>query len=289
MMVRGERRDLDPDGPAVSVVVPTRNEARNLPWVAARMPSGIHEIVLVDGDSHDDTVAVARRLWPGVRVVGQNRRGKGNALACGFAAATGEIIVMIDADGSMDPGEIPYFVDALRSGADYAKGSRFGPGGGSCDITPLRAAGNRALNAMTNFGYGSRYTDLCYGYNAFWTHVVRTLGLDRPATDGLAEPQWGDGFEIETLINIRVHLSGYRVVEVPSYETQRLHGTSNLNALSDGLRVLRTIFAERRRPAVRPPTPEPARVAADGAPATIDLNVVRPRTELTPLAGEVTA
>nr|WP_231134282.1 glycosyltransferase family 2 protein [Motilibacter deserti] len=247
VLVTAARRDLDPSGPTVSVVVPAMNEARNLPWLAKHMPRGVAEIVLVDGNSVDDTVDVARRLWPDVRVVTQTRRGKGNALACGFHAATGEIIVMIDADGSMDPGEIPYYVDALVAGADYAKGSRFSSGGGSSDITRVRALGNRALNTLTNSLHGTRYSDLCYGYNAFWRRILPVLALD-PGEPGeaAAERRWGDGFEVETLINIRVHTAGLQIAEVASFESERLFGTSNLNAVSDGLRVLRTIAIEKR-------------------------------------------
>jgi hypothetical protein len=239
------RIHLKAGGPSVSVVVPAMNESRNLPWLAARMPGGIAEIILVDGRSQDDTVAVARSLWPGVRVISQTRRGKGNALACGFEAATGDVIVMIDADGSMDPGEIPYFVAALEAGADYAKGSRFAPGGGSSDITRMRAWGNRSLNRLTGAVHKTSYTDLCYGYNAFWRRVLPVLDLHAGdlAGDSLA-CHWGDGFEVETLINIRVHLAGLTITEVPSFETPRLHGVSNLNAVSDGMRVLSIIAKE---------------------------------------------
>ena len=246
-MVAASRIDLDETGPSVSVVIPAMNEARNLPWLAERMPRHVAEIILVDGRSVDDTVEVARRLWPDVRVVAQTRRGKGNALACGFHAATGDIVVMIDADGSMDPGEIPYFVAALRAGADYAKGSRFTVGGGSSDITRVRALGNRALNGLTNHLHGTRYSDLCYGYNAFWRRVLPVLDLDAGLPGSVSTDRlWGDGFEVETLINIRVHAAGLTIAEVASFETQRLHGVSNLNAVTDGLRVLRTIEVERR-------------------------------------------
>jgi len=245
--VPAPRRSLVPSGPTVGVVIPAMNEAKNLPWLAERMPDGINEIALVDGRSSDTTVEVARQLWPEVRVLSQHRRGKGNALARGFAAIRSDITVMIDADGSMDPGEIPYFVDALLNGADYVKGSRFTTGGGSHDITPLRALGNKFFNLVTNVGYGTRYSDLCYGYNAFWTAIGPVLGLD-PGTpeDDPTEKRWGDGFEVETLINIRVHAAGLTVAEVPSFETPRLNGTSNLNALTDGIRVLRTIARERK-------------------------------------------
>src|SRR4051794_20679839 len=96
--------------PRVSVVVPALNEAENLPHVFATLPRWVDEVILVDGRSSDDTVAVARRLRPGLRVVTQRGRGKGDALASGFAACTGDIIVMIDADGSTDGREIIRFV-----------------------------------------------------------------------------------------------------------------------------------------------------------------------------------
>jgi len=232
--------------PKVSVVIPTLNEARNLPHVFSKLPPALHEVIIVDGHSVDDTVATARRLRPDVRIVTQSRRGKGNALACGFAAATGDIIAMVDADGSADPGEIPAFVEALMDGADYAKGSRFAPGGGSSDITRLRKAGNWLLSGLVNVLCGTRYSDLCYGYNVFWRRHVPVLGLDAetPApADGTW--LWGDGFEVETLINIRVALAGLTVKEVASFEHSRIHGVSNLNAVRDGLRVLRTILVER--------------------------------------------
>lgn len=234
--------------PRVSVVIPAMNEAKNLPHVAARMPTDVDEIVFVDGNSVDDTVAVARELWPEATHLVQSRRGKGNALACGFAAATGDIIVMIDADGSTDPLEIPRYVAALVSGADYAKGSRFIQGGGSADITKFRRLGNWGLNTLVNIVFRTKYTDLCYGYNAFWRHCMDEMQL--PDTM-LEDAQWGDGFEIETMINVRVAASALTIAEVCSYEENRLHGVSNLNAVSDGFRVLRTIrqefFARRRK------------------------------------------
>ncbi len=133
-----------PSCPRVSVVIPVLNEERNLPYVAARMPGDVHEVIVVDGRSVDGTVQKARELWPNGIHLTQSRSGKGNALACGFAAATGDIVVMIDADCSTDPAEIPAFVGALIAGADFAKGSRFILGGGSADITPLRKFGNGA-------------------------------------------------------------------------------------------------------------------------------------------------
>jgi glycosyltransferase involved in cell wall biosynthesis len=235
--------------PSISVVIPALNEARNIPYVFERIPRDIHEVILVDGFSVDGTVGVARQMRPDVRVLRQTRRGKGNAVACGLAVATGDVVALVDADGSADPSEIPQFVDALLNGADFAKGSRFLPGGGSSDITRLRSIGNYLLTAFFNFCYKRKYSDLCYGFNVFWTHHAPVLALDatalpRPNSGGRI---WGDGFEIETLIHVRVAKAGLVVSEVPSFEHSRIHGVSNLNALRDGRRVLRTILSERRR------------------------------------------
>lgn len=237
-----EPRSASADAPTVTVVLPTRNEARNLPYVAKRMPP-VDQIVVIDGGSVDGTADVARRLWPDATIIEQTRAGKGNALACGFLAATGDIIVMIDGDGSTDPAEIPLFVAALIAGADLAKGSRFSRGGGSDDITHLRRLGNKGLNGLVNLLFKTEFSDLCYGYNAFWRRNLEGLAL--PPVE-LAEPQWGDGFEIETVINVRAARSGWSIREVASFEGKRIYGRSNLNAVSDGLRVLRTIGRERR-------------------------------------------
>jgi Glycosyltransferases involved in cell wall biogenesis len=237
--------------PRVSVVVPTRNEARNLevvlPAIAAVRPA-VHEIIVVDGNSVDGTIETAQRVLPWVRVITQTRKGKGNAMACGFAAVTGDVVVMFDADGSADPGEIPGFVRALIAGADFAKGSRFVRGGGSDDITLVRKTGNAGLNGVANALFGTSYTDLCYGYNAFWADILPVLDL--PSIDLPAPPEgmlWGDGFEIETVLNCRVAAAGLKITEVPSMERERIFGQSNLRTFADGTRVLRTLAAERRR------------------------------------------
>lgn len=222
--------------PRVSVVVPARNEALNLPIVFENIPEDVFEIVVVDGDSTDGTADVARSLRDNVRVVDQDGNGKGNALICGFNACRGDIIVMIDADGSMDANEIPLYVEALVGGADFVKGSRYMEGGGSTDITRIRSAGNSGLRIAVNTLFGTRYSDLCYGYAAFWRWTLPYLALDC------------DGFEVETMMNIRAHTTGLKISEVPSMEYDRIHGASNLNAVRDGLRILRVIVGERMKP-----------------------------------------
>jgi len=227
--------------PRITIVVPAMNEARNLEVVLPQLPP-VHEVIVVDGASTDGTVETAQRVLPAVKIVRQTRRGKGNALVCGFEAATGDVVVMFDADGSADAAEIPRFVQALRDGADFAKGSRVLDAGGSEDITVLRSWGNRALTSLTNLLFGTRYTDLCYGYNAFWRDVVSRLDLPSPAAEA---PTWGDGFEIETVLNCRIAAARLDVREVASVERSRIYGVSNLHAVRDGLRVVRTILTER--------------------------------------------
>ena len=220
---------------AISVIVPARNEARNLQYVLPHIPAFVAEVILVDGHSTDETIQVARRLLPTIRIVEQIGRGKGDAIRAGLVVATGDIVVLLDADGSADPLEIPRFVQSLLAGNDFAKGSRFIKGGGSHDITLVRRAGNHGLISLVNLLFGTRFSDLCYGYNAFWKRCLERIVID------------SDGFEIETLINIRMHMAGLNIVEVPSIEYQRIHGTSNLSAIRDGWRILQLILQEHRR------------------------------------------
>src|ERR1700694_1947415 len=105
-------------GPLISVVIPARNEAQNLRHVLPFIPYIVSEVILVDGNSSDNTTEVAQQLLPGIKIITQKGSGKGDALRVGFAACTGDIIVMLDADGSADPREIPFFVTALLGGND---------------------------------------------------------------------------------------------------------------------------------------------------------------------------
>ncbi len=221
--------------PRVSVVIPARNEADNLRHVLPLIPSIVSEVILVDGHSSDGTIAVAQELVPDIRIIRQTGKGKGDALRLGFEACTGDIIVMLDADGSAHPNEIPRFVEALMQGSDFAKGSRFVEGGGSHDITPLRRLGNLALSNLVNLLFLTKFSDLCYGYNAFWRHCLNHVEVDC------------DGFEVETLINLRMHRANLAIVEVPSFEYPRIFGESNLRTFRDGWRVLQTIMKERNK------------------------------------------
>lgn len=223
-----------PPASTVSLVIPVRNEARNIAWVLEQIANDVDEIILVDGNSTDATLITACRYRPDIRVVAQEGVGKGSALRTGFLAATGDIVVMMDADGSMAPQEIRHYLHFLANGYDFVKGSRFIGGGGSLDITPFRRLGNRFLLAVFNSLYDADLTDLCYGFCAFHRRYLEHLALS------------ATGFEIEAEMTVHAMQAGLRIAEVPSLEMPRRSGKSNLHAIRDGVRVLRTVLNGHR-------------------------------------------
>jgi glycosyltransferase involved in cell wall biosynthesis len=222
-----------PQHPTVSVIVPALNEEQSIGWVMDNIPTWVSEVVLVDGLSVDGTELVCTDRRDDIVIVHQPRKGKGAALRAGFAAASGDIIVMIDADGSTDPREIGRFVDALTNGADFVKGSRNMTAGGSIDFTLMRHLGNLGFVYAANLLFRQSFTDLCYGYCAFWNTDLNKLKLT------------ADGFEIEMELILSAIKANLNIVEVPSIELQRRFGESNLNAWTDGKRVLKTMLKER--------------------------------------------
>ena len=218
--------------PIVSLIIPTKNEAANISWVLENVPDRVDEVILVDGRSTDATVVTAQSCRPDIRVIVQEGVGKGDALLTGFLAARGDIIIMIDADGSMAPSEIPHYVHFLENGYDFVKGSRFIGGGGSRDISPTRRVGNAVLVHLVNGFYDAHLTDLCYGFCAFHRRYLDYLGVSTP------------GFEVEAKMIVSAIKSGLRIAEVPSLEMPRRFGRSNLRTFRDGARVLRTVLRE---------------------------------------------
>jgi CheY-like chemotaxis protein len=223
--------------PTVSVVIPTLNEDENLPFVLPYLPmEWIDEVVLVDGRSTDRTIQVALELMPSISVVLEPRLGKGAALRAGYQSSSGDIIIVMDADGSNDPREIPRFVTALMEGSDFVKGSRFARGGGTTDMPRLRYFGNKFFVSLVNLFFNVHFSDLCYGYHAFWRYCLDDLYLEDV-----------DGFEIDTAVYIRALCQHMRVTEVPSFEGYRFRGIGKLRTFPDGLRVLKTILGETIR------------------------------------------
>jgi len=230
-----EGRDSGTRKATVSVIIPTLNEAGNLPYVLNSVPSWVDEVIVVDGRSTDDTERIAQLMHPGVKIVHELTPGKGAALKAGFRAASGDYLIAIDADGSMDGSRLGDFRDALDHGAEYVKGSRFLPGGGSADITRFRRFGDAGICFLMRLFFGARYSDATYGYFAVRADRVDHLNID------------SDGFEVETLVNIRAHRAGLRIAEISCFEGNRIHGASNLSAFKDGFRIARCIVLEKVR------------------------------------------
>jgi glycosyltransferase involved in cell wall biosynthesis len=233
--VESESEKCEPEKPEprITLLICALNEKKNLPYVLGQIPPVIDETLIVDGHSTDGTIEMARKAYPNVKVLTQPGKGKGDALRYGIANASGDIVVMLDADGSMSPHELSVFIEPLLSGYDFVKGSRFIPGGGSSDMPRHRKFGNWAFTSLTNLLHRCRYTDLCYGYNAFWKRrFVESVAIE------------SDGFEVETEINIKVKKAGLKVLEVPSFEDKRRYGRGNLNSFKDGKRILARIIKE---------------------------------------------
>ena len=132
---------------SITIIIPTKNEMKNLPHVLPMIPHlpEIKELILVDGKSMDDTVKVALELMPEIKVIYQNGKGKGDAMKYGWQNATGDIVVTLDADGSINPKEIPSLIEPLLQGYHLTKGSRFLSGGGTVDMPIHRRFGNRVF------------------------------------------------------------------------------------------------------------------------------------------------
>ena len=240
----------------VTVVIPAKDEARNVAWVLRRLPPGIDEVILVDGASTDDTVAVARAVRPDIVVAAERAPGKGAAMRTGMDLARGDIIVTIDADGSMDPAELDRYILCAHD-ADLVKGSRFAADGGTEDMSAIRRLGNAVLLWLVNVLYGARLTDLCYGYCAVRRSALPALALR------------SDGFEIETEMTVRALRAGLRVGEVPSFELPRRYGTSHLSAVTDGCRVLVTLLVNRFRPRLPAGVETPCLPTGEGEPLAL--------------------
>jgi glycosyltransferase involved in cell wall biosynthesis len=216
--------------PYVSVVIPTLNEEKNigslLRQVSPMLKGYEYEVIVVDGHSKDRTVEIARSM--GAKII-YDDLGKGSALAKGIRAARGRIIVSMDADLSNRARELKLLIAGIETGYDICMGSRFLTGGGSDDMPLVRKMGNGFFVWMVNRLYGSRYTDLCYGYRSFARGVPERLGLGEK------------GFGIEAEISIKAVKKHMKVLEVPSYEKKRESGEAKLNTLRDGWVILKTI------------------------------------------------
>ena len=218
--------------PRVTVLICILNEEQNIPHVLPKVPEWVDEVLLVDGYSTDNTVEVARKLRPDIRIIYQSGKGKGDALKCGIQQATGDIIVTLDADGQTNPEDIQRFITPLLKGYDFAKGTRLTQG---CppNMPKYRWFGNKSLAITCNILHGTRYTDICSGYNAFWKSVFQRLKLAN------------NGFEMEQELMVKVKKMGLKVVEVEHYDAGRLGNNSKVSGVKQGLTDWWVIVRER--------------------------------------------
>jgi glycosyltransferase involved in cell wall biosynthesis len=220
--------------PKVSVIVCTLNEAGNLPSLLPRIPSWVHEVLLVDGHSTDGTVQVAKKFRPDTRIVYQPNKGKGDALKFGVRLSSGQVIVILDADGTYPPEEMKQFVKAVWEGKELAKGTRLKSGKPS-SMPWQRWFGNKVLTLTTNLLFGTKYTDICSGYNAFSKEAFHKLDLE------------SDGFEMEQELIVKAKLLGLKVQEIPHSYASRIYGKSKTRDFYQGFKNMLWIVSLRFR------------------------------------------
>ena len=219
---------------AITVIIPTLNEEKTIAQLITELyNASFSHVVIIDGNSTDCTAQLASEL--GATVLSQTGKGKGNALKQAFNhKELKDWVIIIDADGSMNPEEITGFLEHLENGVDLVKGSRFLPGAFSEDMTLFRRLGNKFFISLVNLLWDCKYTDLCYGYAAFKKEaLVKMYPLLK-----------SKNFEIETEMFIKAKKLGFKIKETPSIELKRKFGKSNLNAFLDGFRILKTIIHE---------------------------------------------
>lgn len=218
----------------VSLIIPTLNEAGSIEAVLKEIPRDVvHEVLIVDGASTDGTADLVRRL--GDRVIQQEGRGYGAAIATGFKHVSGDIIVLADADGSYNLDDIRLLVQRVQDGADLALGSRYLPESGSEDDTLIRYVGNKVFTWTLWKLYGVELSDALFFYMAIRRDVVQSI----TAT--------AQGFEYIVEFLIKAQRSGFKFAEIPSLEKSRTAGKSKVNAFRDGLRMLWTMVRARLR------------------------------------------
>ena len=219
-----------------TLIIPTRNEEGCIGSVLREVPrQDVNEIIVIDGASTDNTEAEAKaELRPEDKFIKQKGRGYGGAFLEAFDIATGDVIIMMDADGSHDPKEITAIMERVRRGEEYVMASRYMSGGKSEDDTIIRWFGNRFFTWLTNTIHGTRVTDSLYLFTAITRDGLKKLNLKSP------------GFEFCTEIVVKAHRAGLKFGEVPAHERARFAGKTKVNAFWHGLKILRMILKRYR-------------------------------------------
>ena len=211
---------------SVSIIIPTLNEYGNIADILHRVSAQkLGEIIVVDGHSTDGTVELVEKI--GYPVIFQEGKGLGKAIEAGIKASKGDIVIIVDADGSHDPQDMPKLLDKINEGFDLVIGSRYSagprlkglflrhPNSSSYDDTFIREFGNRFFTYLCRKLFNIETHDVLMGFKAFRRKIFEKVKLD----------EQGQQFDAEILIKAKK--AGFRIGEVPVIEHKRKHGRSN--------------------------------------------------------------
>lgn len=213
----------------VSLVIPALNEIESIANTLKEVPKdAVDEIIVADGHSTDGTPELVRKL--GFTAIEQEAKGFGLGIMSGIKQATGDVIVIMDADGSHNPADIPSLIAKVKQGCDIGWGSRYLPQGGSEDDTLIRYIGNKGFTFLSRFLHKIPVTDILYLFAAFRKEIFKELSFECP------------GFEFCIELPIKAYKAGFKFGEVPCRERKRYGSVSKVNAFKDGWKILRAIL-----------------------------------------------
>mgnify|MGYP002153780447 CR=1 FL=1 len=217
----------------ICVIIPTVNEAPTIYNLVKAFPRQIHSIpvetIVIDGGSTDGTVQLAKEA--GAQLLVQKSKGKGAAMREAVRSAGGDILVFIDGDGTYLPEELESLVTPISGGeADIVVGSRSKGHIEKGAISWLNRLGNKLFTSMVNLSMHARVTDMLSGYRAMRTQIFNNLIL------------FSEGFEIEAEMTIEALARRYKIIEVPITYRRRKGTSTKLNAVKDGIEIMKTLF-----------------------------------------------
>jgi len=211
-----------------TIIIPTKNEEKNIEKIIKKVKPYANEIIVIDGHSKDKTRDIAKKS--GVKVILDNNKGKGAALRIAAKYAKNDILVFIDADGSHDPKDINKLIRPIKNKqADLVIGSRMR--GGSDELHSnfsqlIRLIGNVMINLVINYAFNKRFTDCQNGFRAIKKNVFLNIKTKE------------NRFTIEQETVIKCIKRGYKVIEIPTHEYVREYGKSKINLWWEGWRYI---------------------------------------------------
>ncbi len=226
--------------PSVSVICPCRNEAGNIQQIADRLPiMGSHtELIFVEGHSKDNTLDECRRVAASksdknIKVLVQEGRGKGDAVRLGFAQATGDVLMILDADISVAPEDLVDFYEALVNGkGDLINGCRLVYAMDPQAMRFLNLWGNKFFALLLSKLMGQPVKDSLCGTKVLWREAYLEIAAGRKYFGAL------DPFGDFDLLFGAAKLN-LKITDIPVRYRQRTYGSTNINRFADGSLLLR--------------------------------------------------